>query len=63
VLGRPGAVLVDGDLAGLWRPRKAGPKLRIQLELWSPVPRKRLEPEGERLAAFRGGRFDGFTGD
>jgi hypothetical protein len=63
VLGRPGAVLVDGDLAGLWRPRKAGPKLRIQLELWSPVPRKRLEPEGERLAAFRGVRFDGFTGD
>jgi Winged helix DNA-binding domain len=62
VLGRPGAVLVDGDLAGLWRPRKAGAKLRIQLDRWSPVPAKRLEAEAERLAAFRGVRFDGFTG-
>ncbi len=61
VLGRPGAVLVDGDLAGLWRPRKAGTKLRIQLDLWSPVQRKKLELEGERLAAFRGVRFAGFT--
>jgi hypothetical protein len=61
VLGRPGAVLVDGDLAGLWRPRKTGTKLRIQLDLWSAVPVKRLEPEAERLAAFRGVTFAGFT--
>jgi hypothetical protein len=60
VLGRPGAILVDGDLAGTWRPRKAGSKLRLQLDLWSPVPAKRLEPEAERLAAFRGITFNGF---
>jgi hypothetical protein len=61
VLGRPGAILVDGDLAGTWRPRKTGGKLRLQLDLWSPVPANRLEPEAERLAAFRGITFDGFT--
>jgi Winged helix DNA-binding domain len=61
VLGRPGAILVDGDLAGAWRPRQTGGKLRLQVDLWSRVPRKRLEPEAERLAAFRGVTFAGFT--
>lgn len=56
VLGRPGAVLVDGEIAGWWRPRKSGAKLKIAGELWSPVSaarRREIEEEAERLAAFR----------
>ena len=53
VLGRPGAVLVDGELVGTWRPRKAGSKLNLQVELWTDVPRAALEEQAERLASFR----------
>lgn len=54
VLGRPGAVLVDGEIAGTWRPRKSGSKLTVQVELWARASRKAVEEEAERLAAFRG---------
>ena len=54
VLGRPGAVLVDGEIAGTWRPRKSGSKLTVQVELWARASRKAVEGEAERLAAFRG---------
>ncbi|MGY1605919.1 winged helix DNA-binding domain-containing protein [Geodermatophilus sp. SYSU D00700] len=60
VLGRPGAVLHDGDLAGLWRPRKAGSALTVTVEPWRPVTgalRARIEEQAERLAAFRGIRL------
>ncbi|GAB7038357.1 winged helix DNA-binding domain-containing protein [Catenuloplanes niger] len=56
VLGRPGVVLVDGDLLGTWRPRKQGKKFRLDVDLWAPVPpgrRKAVEEQAERLAAFR----------
>jgi hypothetical protein len=56
VLGRPGAVLVDGAIAGWWRPRKSGAKLKLTVELWSPAgaaTRRAIEQEAERLAAFR----------
>lgn len=61
VLGRPGAVLIDGEIAGWWRPRKAGAKLKVAAELWAPVAaaRKReIEDEAERLAAFRQAQLD-----
>ena len=54
VLGRPGAVLADGEVAGPWRPRKAGSSLTVAVELWSPVPHEALTAAAERLAAFRG---------
>src|SRR5918998_1185138 len=54
VLGRPGAVLADGDLAGTWRPRKAGSSLTVTVELWAPVPRDAVTGAAEQLAAFRG---------
>jgi hypothetical protein len=34
VLGRPGAVLHRGRLAGRWRPRKSGKLLGVRVELW-----------------------------
>nr|WP_181428804.1 winged helix DNA-binding domain-containing protein [Modestobacter versicolor] len=59
ILGRPGGVLVDGEIAGTWRPRKAGTRLGVQVELWRDVPRPALEAEAERLAAVRGTELAG----
>ncbi len=56
VLGRPGAVLVDGKVAGTWRPRKAGSRLTTQVQPWdgwSATVRRSLAEEAERLAAHR----------
>jgi hypothetical protein len=57
VLGRPGAVLVDGEVAGTWRPRKSGSSLTVTVEPWrSPTTalREAVTAEAERLAAHRG---------
>jgi hypothetical protein len=55
-LGRPGGVLLDGDLAGVWRPRKAGRSLRLTVDLWdrgTARAKRLLEEQAERLAAHR----------
>ena len=54
VLGRPGAVLADGEVAGTWRPRKAGSSLTVTVKLWQPVTREGVTAAAERLAGFRG---------
>ncbi|WP_109507907.1 winged helix DNA-binding domain-containing protein [Nocardioides speluncae] len=62
VIGRPGAVLHEGELVAAWRPRlshggRAGKKLRLQIEPWrrlSAATRTSIEEQAERLAAFRG---------
>ncbi len=54
VLGRPGAVLVDGAVAGTWRPRKSGKKLTVAVGPWRAVDRPAVEEQAERLAAHRG---------
>jgi hypothetical protein len=62
VLGRPGAVLIGGEIAGLWRPRKAGKKFTVAVEPWrdlQPAERKLVEAEAEKLAAFRGTALTG----
>jgi len=56
VLGRPGAVLLDGEIAGWWRPRRSGKNLTVRVELWGRAGarvRTSVEAEAERLAAFR----------
>ena len=56
VLGRPGAVLLDGEVFGVWRPRKSGQSLRVHIELWvkaSASARKAVREQAERLAAYR----------
>jgi hypothetical protein len=52
-LGRPGGVLVDGEIAGTWRPRKVGKRLSVAVELWREVPAAALAAQAERLAAVR----------
>jgi hypothetical protein len=56
-IGRPGAVLVDGEVVGTWRPRTTGPRLALELDEWVPwhaTVRRAVTAEHERLAAFRG---------
>lgn len=56
VLGRPGAVLHDGEIAGTRRPRQSGGKLAVAVELWGKAlraVRKAVLEEAERLAALR----------
>lgn len=57
VLGRPGALFVDGEVAGTWRPRAAGKKLTLNVEAFAPLPPAvwtAVEAEAERVAAVRG---------
>ncbi len=56
-IGRPGAVLADGDVVGTWRARKAGKALDLAVEPFgppSPRLRRALDEQAERLAAHRG---------
>ena len=62
VLGRPGAVMVDSEIVGTWRPRQSGKKLKLQFDLWTKLPARRrtaINEEAERLAAFRGVALSG----
>jgi hypothetical protein len=74
VLGRPGAVLIDGDIVGTWRPRSSGTKssakssakLTLRMELWgavSPSARNAIAEQAERLAAYRHVRLAGIDID
>jgi hypothetical protein len=50
----PGAVLVDGRLAGLWRVKAKGRTAQVTVEGLGRLPRRALEAEAERVAALRG---------
>ncbi|WP_456786454.1 DNA glycosylase AlkZ-like family protein [Cellulomonas sp. P5_C5] len=56
-IGRPGAVLADGELVGTWRPRAKGKRLALELDEWVPWSSRTTAAVGiehERLAEFRG---------
>ena len=56
-LGRPGGLLVDGEVRGSWRARTKGTKVELTVTPWATltkVSRKRAEDAGEELAAHRG---------
>ncbi len=62
VLGRPGAVLADGELVGTWRPRKSGVKLTVAVQPWQKLPdsrRRAVVEQAERLAAHRSATLAG----
>lgn len=61
VLGRPGAVVVGGEVVGTWRPRSSGKSLTLRVHAWAPVSEELLTEQAERLADYRGVRFAGFT--
>jgi hypothetical protein len=56
VLGRPGAILHDGEIAGSWRPRQSGGKLTVAVEPWvkmTKAVRDAITEQAERLATYR----------
>jgi hypothetical protein len=58
VLGNPGVVLVDGEIAGVWRAKMAGRK-RIDLTVTpfgslTAKARKAVEAEADQVARARG---------
>jgi Winged helix DNA-binding domain len=58
IIGNPGALLADGEIAGSWRTKASGRK-RLDFtfkQFWtlSPPVRKATEAEAERVAAVRG---------
>ncbi|MEO5680372.1 MAG: crosslink repair DNA glycosylase YcaQ family protein [Acidimicrobiales bacterium] len=64
VLGRPGAIVADGEVAGTWRPRAAGRRFTLLIQPWASLPstdRARLDEEAERLAAHRGAELAGIV--
>ena len=55
--GEPGAVLANGEVTGIWRPRKSGPQLTITIKTFDPLPKrdkKSLQDEAEQVAPLRG---------
>ncbi|MBP2319924.1 hypothetical protein JOF56_000309 [Kibdelosporangium banguiense] len=58
VIGQPGAVLVDGDVAGVWRTRASGrKKLEIRITEFTPIEqdaRTVLAQEADRIGELRG---------
>ena len=49
-------MLVDGEVAGTWRPRTSSGSLTVQVDSWTPIRgklRTAVRAEAERLAAHR----------
>jgi hypothetical protein len=64
VLGRPGAVFVDGEVVGTWRPKSSGRKLTVAVEAFAPLPPgvwDQVEAEAQRVATVRGLQLAGVS--
>ncbi|MGI5237516.1 DNA glycosylase AlkZ-like family protein [Dactylosporangium sp. CA-139066] len=56
ILGNPGVVLLDGEIAGTWRARVARKRLELTVTPWLPLSaetRRDLESEAQTVAAAR----------
>jgi hypothetical protein len=57
MLGNPGVLLADGDIAGTWRTKGSGAKLAFTVTAFDPLRpavREEAEAEAARVAAARG---------
>lgn len=53
-VSNPGAVLWQGEVAGLWKPRKKGRALDIEVTLWDAgVPKGAIQEQAEAYALFQ----------
>ena len=60
------ALLVDGDVHGVWALRRDGDRLWLDVRVFRPVPAAaadEVEAEGARLLAFAAGAGAGEAGD
>ncbi|MET0459985.1 MAG: winged helix DNA-binding domain-containing protein [Ilumatobacteraceae bacterium] len=61
-LGRPGAIVVDGEVLGTWRPRTTGRRLSLTVDPWRRLRRGEsalIDEQAARLAAHRGVTLSG----
>ncbi|MFB9686339.1 DNA glycosylase AlkZ-like family protein [Amycolatopsis plumensis] len=57
MLGNPGVLVADGDIAGIWRAEGSGAKLTVTLTAFDPLrpaAREEAEAEAARVAVARG---------
>lgn len=57
MLGNPGVLLAEGDIAGTWRTKSSGAKLTFTLTAFAPLrpaAREAAEAEAALVAAARG---------
>jgi hypothetical protein len=57
ILGNPGALLIDGEVAGVWRAKAAKSRLTVSVSPFrtvAPDRRKEVEAEAARIAEIRG---------
>jgi hypothetical protein len=54
ILGAPGAVVQDGEVAGLWRAKKAGKRLALTVTPFGTVRKDDVEADAARVAQVRG---------
>jgi hypothetical protein len=57
VLGNPGTILADGELAGTWRATRSGDRLEVTLTALRPLSRRTrtaVEAEADRVREVRG---------
>lgn len=56
VLGRPGAIVADGEVIGTWRPKASGRTLTVRIDPWARLAardRRLVEEQADRLAVHR----------
>lgn len=66
ILGNPGALLIDGEIAGTWRVKATGGRFTLTIGAFETPARERrgeIDAEAERLAAVRGQKLAGITYD
>ncbi|MGH9041685.1 MAG: DNA glycosylase AlkZ-like family protein [Acidimicrobiia bacterium] len=64
MIGRPGAIVADGEILGIWRPKAASSRLTVRIQPWGSLKAKDralVEEQAERLAAHRGVTLAGIT--
>ncbi|MEO6087665.1 MAG: winged helix DNA-binding domain-containing protein [Umezawaea sp.] len=54
ILGRRGAIMVDGEITGTWQAKASGKRLDVTLNPFGEPPPDAVEEEAHRLAATRG---------
>lgn len=55
-IANPGALLIDGEVAGVWRSRASGAKLTVSITAFDPLPnriRSAIREEAARVATVR----------
>lgn len=53
IVRNPGAVLYRGEIAGIWRSKKAKKGMELSFKIWKEIDRKAVSGLGESYAAFR----------